>query len=479
MTAPIRVLHLSAEVVPFSKTGGLADVAGALPPEQRGLEGYQRIDARVLTPLYGFIDPARWGLKVKSAERYIRLGGQIFKARLWADAEDHTWFIDCPGLLDRPTPYGAPGQPPYADNPLRFAVMCKVAADLADDFDVVHLHDWHAGLAAAYLQGKVPTIQTIHNMAYLGLCDPAWADRLEIPQHLRGWQGMEFHGQLSMLKAGLVCADMITTVSPRYAQEIQGEPGGQGLSGLLAHRGAAVRGILNGIDEVAWDPANDAALAAPYSLEAPEGRATCRETLLKMMSFSPDPQLQRPIMGVVARGTYQKGFDLLVDAAPTLVAQGVRLVVLTAGEPSLVERVRGLAVEHPDAVALYVGFDDGLARRIYAGSDCVLVPSRFEPCGLTQLIGMRYGSVPIVRATGGLADTVEHGVTGFTFDDATPEALLSATDAAVKHFGDRTAWRAMQARCMAQDWSWAGPVRSYHGLYSELLSAPSGVKRSV
>lgn len=467
-----RVLHVSAEVVPYSKTGGLADVAGALPAQQRSLG----VQARVLTPLYGFIDPNRWGLKLRIPERYIRLGGQIFKARLWADDADMTWFVDCPGLLDRPTPYGPP-EAPYEDNPLRFAVMCKVAADLAQGFtgepafDVVHLHDWHAGLTAVYLHGRVPTVQTIHNMAYLGRCDFSWADRLEIPIALRGWQGMEFHGQLSLLKAGLVCANVITTVSPRYALEIQEEPGGQGLSGLLAHQEDAVRGILNGIDEVIWDPATDHALTHPYSLQAPRGRLQCRETLLEMMGFSPDPHHERPVMGVVARGTYQKGFDLLVDAAPALVARGIRLVVLTAGDAALIERIRSLALAHPDALALFVGFDDALARRIYGGADFVLVPSRFEPCGLTQLIGMRYGAVPIVRRTGGLADTVEHGLTGFTFERPTPEALIEAIDAGLIAFGERAAWRAMQARCMSQSWSWDGPVKAYQALYTELINS--------
>lgn len=460
-----RVLHVSAEVVPYSKTGGLADVVGALPTHQRKLG----LDTKVLTPLYGFIDKQRFGLRLTVPERYIRLGGQVFKIRLWSDDADMVWFLDCPGLLDRPTPYGDPDQP-YPDNPMRFAVMCKVAAALADDFDLVHLHDWHAGLGAVYLQGQVPTIQTIHNMAYLGLCGFEWANRLEIPTHLRDWQGLEFHGALSLLKAGLVCADRITTVSPRYALEIQGEPGGQGLSGLLAHRGESVHGILNGIDEDAWSPATDDALTQAYSLEALEGRAECRADLLAMMGFAPDPEHAHPVMGAVARGTYQKGFDLLVDAANALVARGVRLIILTDGEKSLIDRIRLLAMRNPDHMALYVGFDDTLARRIYAGSDFVLVPSRFEPCGLTQLIGMRYGAVPIVRHTGGLADTVEHGLTGLTFESATPGALLQAAELGLQVFRDKMAWRTIQTRCMAKDWSWAGPAQSYTALYDELLA---------
>ncbi len=459
----MRILHVASEVAPFSKTGGLGEVMGALP----GALCDQGIDVRVATPLYGFIDRSSLTF---AGEQHLHLAQHSFHVRLWRHAAKpghaETIFIDVPGLLDRPLPYGD-----YADNPLRFGVFCKAAATLARQTgaELVHLHDWQAALTALFLRDVLPkraVVQTVHNLSFQGLCGTHWADMLEVPHIARDFHGLEFHGQLSFLKAGLVLADRITTVSPTYAREILSEPGGQQLSGLLSHRQRFLRGILNGIDTADRDPATDKALPAPFDADAPGGKAACRDALLNELHLEPT---DGPVFGVVSRASSQKGLDLVADAIAEPGLGNARFALMCDGEPDLVHRLADLAHARPGRIALTRSFDEGLARRVYAGSDFVLAPSRFEPCGLTQMFAMRYGAVPIVRRTGGLADTVTDGVTGLTFFDPEAWALRQAISRAQTLYTQRADFERIRESCMRADWSWTGPARAYRELYAELL----------
>ena len=372
----------------------------------------------VLTPLYRGIDRA-----------------SLSPVRPDIYAQDGVWFLAEDRLYDRDGLYGHP------DDPARFAHLCRVAAELADDFDVVHLHDWQAALTAVYLDGRRPCVQTIHNLAYRGDCDMAWADALGIPHTLRNFDGLEFHGRLALLKAGLALADRVTTVSPTYAREILAEPGGHGLSGALRWRRDVLSGIINGLDATAW----------PMP-EAPAQRDGAH-------------------LVVVSRAAPQKGLDLVIESIDALVAAGGRLSVLTSGDADLEAGFRIAAARHAAQVHVTIGFDVALARRLYAEADFVLVPSRFEPCGLTQMIAMRYGAIPIVRRTGGLADTVRDGVTGVVFDTPSAAALSAAIRRALALTpADRAA---MRAACVAADWSWDRSARAYIDLYSALILEPS------
>ncbi len=453
----MRVLHVTSEVAPWARTGGLGDVLGALPLHQRRAG----IGAHVVAPRYGTLDPR---LLVRRATLHVPLDGTAFDATLYETPDGHVTFVDVPGLLDRPRPYGDEyGE--YDDNPLRFAVFCRVAAELGAEVDLVHLHDWQSGLTGLYLDGRRPVVHTVHNLAYQGVYDMGWAPRLGIPHERLGFDGLEFHGKLNLLKAGLTTATRLTTVSPRYAQEIRAEPGGQGLSGLFEHRRAALVGILNGIDVDAWDPTRDPALPAPFSADDPGGKATCRAALLDETRVADGG----PVVGIVARAAHQKGLDLVAEAADALASLGVRLVMLSDGDGWLLEQLRQAVDRHHGLFALRTAFDDHLARRIYAGSDFVLVPSRFEPCGLTQMYGMRYGAVPIVRETGGLADTVRDGVTGVTFYDPSAGALVDAVRRARDLYADAAGYAAVRGACLRADWSWGTSARAYERVYRELV----------
>ncbi len=426
----IRVLHVAGEVVPYSKTGGLGDVLGALPGAQRALG----IDATVLTPRYSTISTE--GL-TRERELTVRLDRQDWTATLWRDG--HVRFVDIPGLLDRDVLYGED------DDPLRFAVLCKVAAAL--ETDVYHLHDWQAGCTAFYT--RQPMVMTVHNLAYQGAVDWTWADRLNVPHALRTWEGVEFHGRLSMLKAGLVLADRLTTVSPTYATEICTPEHGMGLDGLLRHRRDVLSGILNGVDAEVWDPAKD----------APDGKAAAKAELRARLGLD-----DGPLCVAVARAVSQKGLDLVAAAAPSVDA---RFAVLATGEAGILDALERASV--PGRFALVREFAGPLARLMYAAADFMLVPSRFEPCGLTQLIAQRYGALPVVRRTGGLADTVVNGVDGFVFDDATPDALAGALHRALEVYADPKRLAQMRQVAEARDWSWSGPAQAYADIYAELV----------
>lgn len=489
----MKVLHVGAEVFPLVKTGGLADVLAALPPALVA-EG---LDARLLLPGLPPILDSLGRLKLVA-----ELGPAFGAARvrlLLSDARTlglPAYVLDAPFLFQRPGgPYEAQPGHDWPDNAQRFGLLGWVAAQLAAGrLDaawspaVLHGHDWHAALAFAYLQpwaatGTVATVYTVHNLAYQGLFALTEGALLGLPERLLQASGLEFHGQLSFMKAGLKFAQAITTVSPRYAAEIATPEFGAGLDGVVRARAAAVSGILNGIDNAVWNPARDRHLPAQFGPDAMAGKAICKGVLQQEFGLAEDPA--QPLLAMVSRLTHQKGVDLLLAAAPRFLAQGVQLVVQGSGDAALVAALQELAARFPGRMGLHVGYDEPRAHRIFAGADVALVPSRFEPCGLTQLYGLRYGAVPLVRRVGGLADTVvDAGVpeaavakgTGIGFGDSTPDALSHALEKLLEWWRQPAAWRALRARGMAADFSWQGPARAYASLYARLNGSEPAFK---
>jgi starch synthase len=403
------------------------------------------------------------------------------------------YVLDAPYLYRRPgSPYGNGAGEEWPDNLQRFALLGWVAAHLAADdadlrwhADVVHAHDWHAALACAHVAdhpaSDVSSVFTIHNMAFQGLFPLHDWPLLGLASRHMSPAGLEFHGQLSFMKAGLQYADRITTVSPSYAREIATPEFGFGLDGAVRSRGADVVGILNGIDTEVWNPATDAALAERYDAERLGGKSVCRRALQAEFGLAGDDAAL--VLAIVSRLSAQKGLDLLLGALPELVAAGVQIVVQGTGDPSLETAFRMAQQAHPGRVHAHIGYDEARAHRIIAGADVIAVPSRFEPCGLTQMYGLRYGTLPVVRRVGGLADTVlDAGAAdgnGFVFDDATPAALAEAVGRAARmRRGEARAWQALQQRGMAANLAWAGSARKYLDLYAETASggAPAAAR---
>jgi starch synthase len=400
------------------------------------------------------------------------------------------YLVDHPAFYDRPgTPYQSPDGSDWPDNHRRFALLGWAAAALAQGADpawrpdLLHCHDWHAGLAPAYLRAQgaaVPSVFTVHNLAYQGFFPAPFFADLALPPNFFATDGVEFYGGLAFIKAGLFYVNRLTTVSPTYAREIQTPAFGMGLDGLLRTRAGDLTGILNGVDPSVWSPENDPYLPVPYSDDARDlpDKEDAKEALARRFDLDPDDG--GPLFGAVTRLTPQKGLDLLLAALPGLLALGGRLVLLGSGDAGLEAGFRAAERAYRGRVGVEIGYDDSLSHLIIGGSDSILVPSRFEPCGLTQLYALRYGSPPVVRRTGGLADTVadateanlaEGAATGFAFDDETPDALLDALRRAVALHRDHAAWRRLMRRSMACDFSWTAAARQYHALYRELVPA--------
>ena len=491
--APARILFATPEIAPWVKTGGLGDVGAALPAAlaEAGLE------VRVLVPGY----PA---LLAAFPERstLVRIdagGGQIPAAAISRAALRpglELLLLECPACYARDGgPYQDRSGRDWADNALRFGLLSRAAALLASrqtplDWspDVMHCNDWQTALAPAYLRYRLQpacaTVTTIHNLAFQGLFPATLLEALDLPASAMAIDGVEFHGSISFLKAGLQHSDRITTVSPGYAREICEPEHGCGLDGLLRYRrdrrSGDLSGILNGIDTRAWNPATDRLLAAPYSSGSLAGKATNRTALATRLGLELGDDT--PILGVVGRMTEQKGVDLLLAAAPTLLERGARLAVLGSGEPAMQTAWRQLAAAYRGRIGAQIGFDEPLAHLIEAGADMFLMPSRFEPCGLNQMYSLAYGTPPVVRATGGLADTVidctpqslaAGTANGFTFGPATTEALLEAVARAVATWRDADGWRRLQHNGMTRDWGWGAAARQYIELYqSSRYAAP-------
>jgi starch synthase len=482
----MRALYVTAELFPWIKSGGLGDVAAALPPALVALG----IDTRLLLPGFrGFLDAfpgvtdvAR--LRTPFASERVRLA----LARLPGTGR-LAYLVDHPAFYDRPgSPYASPDGNDWPDNHRRFGLFSWVAAQLAHGADkswspdIVHGHDWHAGLTPAYLAALPPvvrhvsTVLTVHNLAFQGLFAPALFPELALPAEFFSIDGVEFFGQISFIKAGLFYSDRLTTVSPTYAREIQTPAFGCGLDGLLRSRADVLTGILNGVDPQVWDPRHDAILPRTYGTEdAPAGKRTAKAALQHRLGL--EEREDAPLFGAVSRLTAQKGLDLLLACIPDLVAGGSQLALLGSGDTDLEQGFTLAAEAHKRQIGVELGYDEALSHLIIGGSDIILVPSRFEPCGLTQLYALRYGTLPLVRRVGGLADTVvdvtsvglaEERATGFVFDDASPHALMSAIGRAVALFREREIWLRMMGQAMTGDFSWEVAARRYVALYREL-----------
>jgi starch synthase len=484
----MRVLHAVAELYPWVKTGGLGDVAAALPPAL-AREG---AEVRLVLPGFsafldafaGIADVAR--LATPFAPERVRL----LLTRL-PEEGGLVYLVDHPAFFDRPGgPYHDPSARLFADNHRRFALFSSVAAALAAGADrewrpqILHAHDWHAGLAAAYLaarpsgEGTAATLFTVHNLAYQGLFPAASFPELYLPSGFFALDGLEFFGQVSFLKAGLVFADRLSTVSPGYAREIQTPAFGAGLDGLLRQRAGCLTGILNGLDPRIWDPRRDPNLPQNYGGEdAPAGKRAAKRALQRRLHL--EERAEGPLFGVVSRLIAQKGQDLVLECVPQLVAGGAGLALLGTGDGALEEGFRAAARAAEGRVGVEIGYDEALSHLVIGGADILLMPSRFEPCGLTQLYALRYGTLPLVRRVGGLADTVvdaapeavEKGeATGFVFDGEGADALGAAIDRALLLFREPESWRKLMRRAMTRDFTWAQSAQRYLALYRRLLA---------
>ncbi|GAA0751928.1 glycogen synthase GlgA [Ideonella azotifigens] len=479
----MRVLQVCAEIFPLLKTGGLADVAGALPAALQAAGA----DARVLLP--GF-DAVLAGLTEPALVAELPARGQVPAARLLYGqlpaANTSGYVIESPALYQRAGgPYADGNQQPYADNHLRFARLGWAAAELAQGADaywrpaLVHAHDWHAGLAPACLRAlgsPAASVFTIHNLAYQGSFDARHFAELGLPPEFFGVDGVEFHGGLNFMKAGLFFADHLSTVSPTYAREIQQPEQGMGLDGLLRTRSAVLHGILNGVDPAVWDPAHDPAITATYEPRRLGRKALNKAALQAAMGLALVPD--SPLFIVVSRLTEQKGLHLVQAAVPGLVACGAQFALLGSGDPGMEAAFRKLAEETPASVAVRIGYDELFAHQLVAGGDVIMVPSRFEPCGLTQLYGLRYGTLPLVRRVGGLADTVtdcslealdDGSATGMVFDSFDEAGLATALRRALALYRRPRDWRAVQRNAMAQRHDWGVAAEAYLAMYRAAL----------
>jgi starch synthase len=476
----MKILHVAAEIFPFVKTGGLADVIAALPVAQQALGA----DVRYVLPGYPAI--------VQSLEQVQVVGelGALFGAakvkllrgRLRGNGLT-AYVIDAPYLFWRTgNPYSDAKGREWSDNLQRFALLGWVGAHVAageldPDWvpEILHSHDWHAAMACAYVKShpvtRVRTVHSIHNMAYQGLFSAKDFHVLGLPSSMMISHGLEFHGHVSFMKAGASYSDRLSTVSPSYAKEIATEEFGHGLDGLVRARSGQVRGILNGVDTQVWNPASDPLLQAHFHSADMQGKRKCKALLQDAFGLQPDPLA--PVLCAVSRLTGQKGLDLLLEALKHLLAKGgehaLQCVVQGEGDVVLQEGFSALAAEFPGRVGFFAGYDEAMAHRIIAGADVIAVPSRFEPCGLTQLYALRYGTVPVVRHVGGLADTVNHE-TGFSFGPAGSEALLQALNSALAAYEQPARWRSLQAAGMNQDFSWASSAQAYLHMYQETLN---------
>ena len=478
----MNVLFLASEVAPWSKTGGLADVAAALP-QALAARGHR---VTVISPHYGSLDRRRFTTASTGAHARVEVGeGPPVVFEIFEAARDKVrWlFLHDPALFGRPGLYGEGGSD-YPDNGLRFGAFCAgalaAARQLGERPHVVHANDWQT--APAVLLGAMAgpsgprTVFTLHNLAFQGLFPRSVLRQLGWPESLFDWRNLEFYGQVSFLKAGLLHADALTTVSPSYADEICTPELGCGMDGVLRERRGRLRGILNGLDAFEWDPRRDPALPAHYDADSLRGKERCKRALQRELGLEADASA--PLFVTVGRLVHQKGTDLLLGAVSDGFLSRAQLALLGTGDSALEARAHELARAHPGRAAAVVGFDEALAHRFEAGGDFFVMPSRFEPCGLNQMYSLRYGTPPVVRATGGLRDTVVDAGpelaagTGFVFGPAEPAALRAALERAISAHGHPGALAGLRRRGMAEDNTWEASAARYEELYRELGAAP-------
>lgn len=474
----MRILMAASECVPFAKTGGLADVVGALPEALAEL-GHE---VAVIIPRYQRVQLKNPQVLIPSLS--VPLGGTLRFATILEEKRDskvRAFFVDHPPFYDRPDLYGPRGGE-YWDNPGRFAFFCNAVLECAKQIfhpDILHCHDWQASLIPVqkrtayqydWAWAKVPVVLTIHNMGYQGNFDKAALPGIGLPWDLFTMHRLEQHDRLNLLKGGIVYSDALTTVSPKYAAEIQTPYYGEGLDSTIRDHAWKLRGILNGVDYGEWNPATDPFIAAQYSPADLAGKRECKRDLLSEFELPQDTtqDLDRPLIGIVSRFAPQKGFDIIAASAYELMSYDVSLVVLGSGDPAYESLFRELHNAFPGRAAARIGFDNKLAHKVEAGSDMFLMPSRYEPCGLNQMYSLKYGTPPIVRATGGLDDTVD-AATGFKFIHSDGTGMLWAVREALGAYYDRDRWQRMMLEGMARDHSWTSSARAYEHLYKSLI----------
>jgi starch synthase len=478
----MQIVFAASEAVPFAKTGGLADVVGALPREIAKL-GHK---VSVYLPLYSTARP-HLEKELNYAVRSITIPfphGNRFAGIVDGGLRDDVqfYFVDCPEFFDRQGLYGNSGDS-YADNAERFGLFCRAVVEATKVLgvpDVFNVHDWQAALIPVLLRTvysadpllkNAATVLTIHNAGYQGWFPPSTTEQLLLPWELFTYDKLEHYNTFDFLKGGVVYADLLTTVSRKYAQELQSAEFAHGLEGALRQRGADLRGILNGVDYTEWDPATDGNLAAHYNPLDLSGKRDCRKDLLH--AFGLDVPEQTPVIGICSRFASQKGFDLLEQISGRLAERDLAVAALGTGEPYYEKFFRDFAFANAGRFSVQIRYDEAMAHKIEAGSDIFLMPSRFEPCGLNQIYSLKYGTIPVVRATGGLDDTVEewnplqNTGTGFKFESYDAQALLDAVDRALAAFYDKTQWTKLMENGMAQNFSWEKPALEYAAVYEE------------
>ena len=489
----MRIVFVSSECVPFSKTGGLADVIGALP-KALAATGHE---VAVLLPRYrvtkpGPVLPSIKGLTIPLTFGPVASGFKFAAVQDGGDAGGvRHYLIDCPEFFDRPGLYGEAGLD-YPDNAERFAAFSVAALELmkrsATPPNVIHCHDWQSALVPVYLRtlyqrdpffARSSVLLTVHNLGYQGLFPPAVLPRLSIDPRLFTMDGLEFYGKVNPLKGGILYSDFVNTVSPTYAREIQTKELGHGLEGVLQKRSRRLTGILNGVDYGPWDPATDPLIPAHYNPQDVAGKLICKKALLGKMGVA-EPRLEWPVVGIISRFDKQKGFDLIADAASELAAEDLYLTALGTGDPVYEQFFRNLEARYPEKIRVKIAYDNELAHQIEAGSDIFLMPSRYEPCGLNQMYSLKYGTVPVVRATGGLEDSVRdaegEGGTGFKFAGYSAAALLAALRRALAVYRQPEAWRRLMINGMQQDFSWTASAAQYASIYEGLQREKAGVQ---
>lgn len=475
----MKILIATPEAVPFAKTGGLADVTGALLNEYNSMKH----EAYLILPLYRRIKKnfklKNTGLKIK-----VPVGSRSLTGRMFSDGAS-AYFIECDEFFDREDLYGTP-QGDYSDNASRFVFfsmgILEACKALKFKPDVIHCNDWQTGLVPLYLKtiygsdrffSKTATVITIHNLGYQGLFPASEMPLTGLNRALFNPEGIEFYGKINFLKAGLISADSITTVSNSYAREILSKESGFGLDGVLRKRSSDLTGIINGIDYSEWNPASDIFIPENYSVENISGKRKCKLQLLKDCSIKSDAE--KPVVGMVGRLSGQKGLDIVLESIEEILLTGVNLIILGKGDEIFHSRLSEAAEKYKGRLYVKIGFQDDLAHKIYAGSDMFLMPSRYEPCGLGQLIAMRYGTIPVARKTGGLADTVSDyepltgDGTGFLFSDYTPDALYSCLKMALCVYVDKIRWQKLIHNAMEMDFSWGNSAKKYIELYKRAI----------
>ncbi|MCB5187332.1 glycogen synthase GlgA [Methylobacillus caricis] len=483
----MRILFVSSEAYPLIKTGGLADVSGSLPAALRDLG----VDIRILLPGYPSVLQKLQEKRFLTTLQYLpEVGTANLILGIMPDTGVEVIAIECPQLYDRQGgPYSNSSGQEWEDNPLRFGILSKIGAILGCTYsplqdwipDVVHCNDWQSGLTPAFLHHSdaayAKSMISIHNLAFQGSYPTGWVKRLGLPEESYQINGIEYYGQMSFLKGGIYYADSITTVSPTYAQEIQTEEFGFGMQGLLASRSHEIHGILNGIEMQEWNPATDPYLAKTYNIEHLADKKIVKKALQVQLGL--EAAAHKPLLGIVSRLTHQKGLDIFLEIAGKLLAQNCQIVVLGNGEAQMEQGFRMLASRHPRQVSVTIGYKEPLSHQIMAGSDMFIMPSRFEPCGLNQMYGLRYGTPPIVTSTGGLADSVNDSnarsmknntATGFVLKSANPQQLLQAVERALMYYHDPRAWRKIQRNGMQRDLSWNTSAQAYLDLYQQLIA---------